>query len=439
MKILFYLEPHFIRESSTQFTWIAKEIVKMYENEFLLKKHNKSQHRLKMLVSRHVNNVLRNDLPVSSFKNLLLGIESKDNDFIDQNYNIKWDEEAIDCWKDLLTGQGSITNFYVTLLEKAYREYPFDLIVYWGTNGAVKKFSNTYSIPSISMELGPTRNPFFETLYFDFIGVNGNAYTNQVDLEEFESLYSIDEIQSILPISMPNEKELDAMFNVLDIDISNMIYGNLGKNVLIPLQLLDDTNIILYTKYQSMFEFLSDVLPKLLEKGYICYIKPHPGNVYREINKLDHEKCENFCQKQDSVYWLDNFDNANNLLNLYSKMDYIVVLNSSVGFENMLLKNVVIPLGKSPYNIDKNLPTLDDLLNETINLELYEETITKIVNMLLFNYLYFRRDFMSFDNFINAIEYNIYLNDMFKKNSDKFKEQIRMKQIKSIVSYLNYK
>lgn len=438
MNILFYLEPHYIRESSTSHIWIAREIVKMYQNEFMLKKQYKSKHTLKMSVSRHANNKLRKEFEPSAFTNLFIGLEKDENDFIDTNYVSEWNDESISLWTELLTGKGEISEFYFKILERIYASYKFDVIVYWSTNGAVKMFSDTYSIPSIAMELGPSRSPFLETIYFDFQGVNGNSYTNNISPNFIQSDYSIDEIKTILPFFMPHQKALDSMCDILDIDVSGAIYSNLGKNVLIPLQLKDDSNIVLFSTYNSMNEFLNDLVPKLTNAGYTCYVKPHPGNVDRKVNTDDHNQCKEFCEKFEAVYWLDNFDNQNNLVNLYSKMDYTVVVNSSVGFENMLLGNIIIPLGKSPYNIGNGFPTLNDLISNKIDIEEYEKMITKIVNLLLFNYLYFRKDFYSFDTFVHAVKYNIYLEDIFKKNPDKFTETVANKNIKTLISYLNY-
>jgi len=381
VKILFYLEPHYIRESFTNYLWIAREVIKLYQNEFLLKKEYKSKHTLRMSVSRHANNALREEFEATAFTNLFIGLNKEENDFIDKHYVSDWNEESIKLWADLLTGKGEISEFYFKILERIYSSYKFDVIVYWSTNGAVKMFSDTYSIPSIAMELGPTRKPFLETIYFDFQGVNGNSYTNNIKLNLIESNYSLDEIKNILPFFMPHEKILDATCDILDIDTSSVIYNNLGKNVLIPLQLKDDSNIVLFSQYSSMKEFLKDVIPKLTNAGYICYVKPHPGSVYRQVNQDDHGECKTFCEELEKVFWLDNFDNTNNLINLYSKMDYTVLINSSVGFENMLLNNIIIPLGKSPYNIGDEFPTLDDLITNKINVEEYKEMITKIVNL----------------------------------------------------------
>lgn len=438
MNILFYLEPHYIRESSTNYLWIAREVIKMYQDEFMLKKNNKSKHTLKMSVSRHANNTLREEFEPEAYKNLFIGLTREENDYIDNNYISEWNDESVELWSNLLSGKGEISKFYFKLLERIYLEYKFDVIVYWSTNGSVKMFSNTYSIPSVAMELGPTRLPYFETLYFDFQGVNGNSYTNNINLDLITYKYTIEEIKSILPFFMPHNKTLDSLHDVLELDVSSVIYNNLGRNILIPLQLKDDSNIILFSKYNSMEEFLQDILPKLLNAGYICYIKPHPGNVHRQINIDDHLICKSYCESLENIYWLDEFDNTKNLINLYSKMDYTVLVNSSVGFENLLLNKVVIPLGKSPYNINNKFPTLNDLINGKIDIVEYEKTANKIVNFLLFNYLYFRKDFLSFDLFLNAINHNIYLETAYKQNPNEFSQFTTQQAIKRTLSYLNY-
>jgi len=438
MNILFYIESHPIRNSFTEFYWIVEELLKMIDDEFNSKNHTISTIEIRLLCSRHIHDKIVKHLEHMNINRFILGLTNEENNYILDKYHKHWDKSQLNVWKELLKGVGEISNFYESIIERVYQSYQFDTIVYWGTNGAIKNFSKKHNIPAISMELGCTRSPFFQSCYFDFKGVNGNAYTNDIDLDSFEQDYSLEEIQTFLPVKQFKDKSFDAIHDVINDPSAGYLYRTIGKNVLLPLQLMDDANIILYSKYSSMLEFLEDVLPKLTTAGYCCFVKPHPGNIFRVINADDHQKCKKFCEAYNNVHWLENFENNKYLLSLYSKIDYFVVINSSVGFEAMLLGKIVIPLGQSPYNISNELPTLSNLLEGNIDKVSYQKTLIKIVNFLLFNYLYFKDEAFNFNSFISAIEFNSKLFFLYNNDKKSFQDFIPRKSIQSQSSYLRY-
>lgn len=439
MKILFYVEPHPIRESLTNHGWIASEFIDMLEDEFRNKKHFVENVQIKLLVSRGIHTVIQEKKEQEVYKDFLIGLSREENDYIQENYLKDWDKESISEWQLLMNGEGEVSLFYEKILQRVYINiFDFDVIVYWGTNGAVKNFSKNYNIPAIAMELGCTRKPFFDSLYFDFLGANGRAYTNQIDIEKVQNSYSFDEIRYFLPFSLMNQQRRDGLFNPINSKYSKEIYLNSGKNILIPLQLADDANILQYSKYNSMFQFLNEIVPRLIENGYTCFIKPHPGNVYRQYNKDDHERCAEYCQEFESVFWLDDIDNNRDYPSLLMKMDCIVVINSSVGFESMLLGKLVIALGDSPYNLSHKLPSLDNFISNQIDMVAYNNTIQKITKLLLFNYLHFKDRGFSFVEFIQVIKYNIKLDNLWNTNRERFKEFVLSNQINSLDDYMTF-
>lgn len=437
MKILFYVEPHPMRDNLVEFYWIVEELLKMLDDEYNNKKHSVSTISTKLLCSRSIHAEVLKQLKEMDTKEFILGLSKEENDFILENYYKKWDEEQLLVWRDLLKGEGAVSQYYEDILKRIYKSYQFDVIVYWGTNGAVKNFSNQYSIPAIAMELGCTRKPFFQSVYFDFKGVNGAAYVNEIDLDKVKPQYTLEEIKTFLPLKQFKEKSFDAMHDVLEHSCADAVYSD-AKKVMIPLQLMDDANIILYSKYNSMLEFLEDIIPSLVERGYRCFIKPHPGNIVRAINMQDHNSCKEYTQKFENVYWLEKFDNNKNLLSFYSKMDAFVVINSSVGFEAMLLGKTIVLLGHSPYNISKQLPSLEEFLADSFDKQEYMQTITAIVNLLLFHYLHHKDKAFSFNSFIEAICFNEELFYLYEENKEKFEQMVLNTQINTKLSYLRY-
>jgi len=435
MNILFYVEPHATRSNPLELSWVAEKLVQMLLDEED-KKYTISSTSTKLLCTRHIHTYLSSKYQ-DNINQYVLGLTKEENDFVLDGFTQEWNKQSLGLWKDLLSGCGKISAYYENILKRVYSAYKFDVIVYWGTNGAVRNFSNAYNVPAIAMEMGCVRNPFFQSAYFDFRGVNGGSYLNEIELEKFESLYTLKQIQTLLPIKQFANKATDAMHDVLYHKVADEIYKNSGKNVLIPLQLMDDTNIILYSKYETMLEFLEDVIPPLISKGYSCFIKPHPGNVVRSINIEDHGKAQKYCNEIENVFWLDDFDNNKYLLSLYSKMDVFVVVNSSVGFEAMMLGKVIILLGKSPYNLSETLPTMEEFLIQNFNHQEYFHTITKIVNLLLFHYLYFKQDAFSYGAFVNAVKFNMNLFFIFN-DKKKFQNAIFNNFIHYKMDYLHY-
>lgn len=436
MNILFFMEPYPMRNNSVEFSWIAEELMKMLLDEYS-KKYSISSHTTKLLCTRAIHSHLNAVYPNDKVNDYILGLTKEENDYISKSFEDEWNIESLHIWKNLLEGKGETSLYYEDILKRVYSKYKFDVIVYWGTNGAVRNFSKNYNIPAIAMEMGCVRDPFFMSAYFDFRGVNGGSYLNEIELSKFNAPYTLEQIETILPIKQFADKSIDALHDVIYHQVADEVYKNSGKNVLIPLQLMDDTNIILYSKYNTMLEFLQDVIPKLSANGYSCYVKPHPGNVVRKINTDDHTKAKKYCDTVENVFWLDSFDNNKYLLSLYSKMDAFVVINSSVGFEAMLLGKIVILLGKSPYNLSNNLPTIEKFISEDFDYEEYLVCITKIVNLLLFHYLYFKQDAFNYTSFINAIQFNMNLFFTFD-DKQKFQNTIFNAIVNNKMSYMQY-
>ncbi len=424
MKILFYLEPHPVRERYESFSWIGRKICEMLEDQYVNQKNNKSMNvpNIKILTSRYYSEL---NIKYPELKKHFLGMSREENDSLKRFYG-DWNTDTISVWEELMLGSGEVSINYNNILSRIKNEiFDFDTIIYWSTNGAVKSFAEKNSLYSIAMELGCTRKPFYETIYFDPIGVNGNALTGRIkvhDLPEADLL----KIQNELPFYFKNHALIDAKHNVIKSKHVEKIYKEPNKNILIPLQLDDDSNIILFSKYNTMLDFLEDIIPKLIEAGYTCFIKPHPGSKDREITRTGHENCHEYCYGSKNVIWLDDIDSNLDYLALLDKMNAIVTINSSVGFEGMILGKLIITMGKSPYSLD-GLPTIEDFLDEKIDFEEYYVNIAKIVNFMLFEYLAPRDLAFDFNYFVEYVNRAHKTYDLFTScsNSEFTKEYIQ--------------
>lgn len=233
---------------------------------------------------------------------------------IKNKYLAGWNEESISLWKDLMTGKGDISEFYKGLLKNIYETvYKFDVLVYWGTNGAVTDFCNTMRIPAISMELGCIRKPFFDSICFDFLGANGLSYINKVSTDNMHTASKSENIYSSF------SRNIKCKAHKISSVHAEELYRDQEMNILIPLQLADDANVILHSEYENSLLFLQDVLPKLTAKGFKCFVKPHPGNFIRQYNKNDHKNCKQYCDSFDNAYWLNDIDQDKDYIAMRSR------------------------------------------------------------------------------------------------------------------------
>ena len=416
MKILFYLEPHPIRERYESFSWVGHKICEMLEDQYTNQKYNKSMKvsNIKILTTRYYSDL---NIKYPKLKKHFLGMSKEENDGLSK-FNAKWDFDTITVWKELMLGTGEVSEYYEDILNRIKNKiFDFDIVVYWSTNGAVKSFAEKNSVYSIAMELGCTRKPFYETIYFDPIGVNGNALTNKIrvnDLPDSDLL----KIQNELPFYFKNHALIDSKYNVINSRYVEKIYKDPTKNILIPLQLDDDSNMILFSKYNTMLDFLEDILPKLIDAGYTCFIKPHPGSKDREITDIGHNNCHEYCYEFKNVVWLDDIDSQVDYLTLLDKMEAIVTVNSSVGFEGMILGKMVIAMGKSPYSLN-GLPGIEDFLNRKIDFEEYDVNVAKIVHFMLFDYLAPRDLAFDFNYFFEYVKRACKTYDLYTSYSNK--------------------
>ena len=310
------------------------------------------------------------------------------------SFATRWDDHAVAAWCDLMQGKGKISEIYFDILQYLVNQYKIEYFVYWGSNHTIKKFCDSIGIYSAAMELGPTRPPFRETRYCDFAGVNGDSHIRHVDIEQFEPI-NLASWRMSGGISFKDGSMEDSVFRPLTTKYAERIYKKKYKTALVVLQLDDDSNCLIHSRYSGMLEMLQEVIPQCLAAGWQVLIKPHPGAApernqgkARWRNVQAHLDCRAYLEDcdQERVVWLDDVP-VNEYTSLLSKMDAVISVNSSVGFEAMLLEKIVVALGNAPYNIQNKLPELQEVLNENVNGEKYADLCARTGNLLLNHYL----------------------------------------------------
>ncbi len=139
-------------------------------------------------------------------------------------------------------------------------------------------------------------------------------------------------------------------------EIENLDLEKFKPFIFFPLQVNSDTQIILNSPYNSMYEAIEDVLPALKSTGYKIIIKEHP----LEVEPVDYSSFTN--GEQVILTRKASLDE----LILHS--EFVVNINSSVGLQSIAKNKKVLVLGDSFYN---NAPSA--LNYQTISKDLKEE------------------------------------------------------------------
>lgn len=259
-----------------------------------------------------------------------------------------------------------------------------DVIAVW--NGFTGLVANTLrivaedlKIPSFFMERGLFKN----SLFIDKKGCNGAASIASVNYNE--------EVKSF------SEKQKNEVYNLfkdrvvfesknIDFDKYKELLDK--KIIFFPLQVTRDTNILLYSKFNSMRHAFHEIYSQLNDENTVFIIRPHPeesANQFINIPKLKNV----FIYEEESLeFWIEN-------------SHLIVTINSTVGLEAMLKGKPVISLGESIYSSFKYLQ------------KLYYPDLVKVCSSNytdeLKNYLMY---FVSSNLLIEGSKYNI---DIIKK------------------------
>ena len=311
------------------------------------------------------------------------------------DFAVRWDAAAIEAWCDLMRGRGAIAELYWDVLEFLARKYKPDGFAYWGTNHTILKFCEANGLRSVAMELGPTRSPFRETRYCDFMGVNGDAMTCGLDPQAFRPL-NLERWRRFGGVLYPDKRRQDAFFTPLTTQWAGKIYRRERPLALVIMQLDDDSNCLVHSRFSGMAEMISEVVPQLVDAGWQVLVKPHPGaapgmNILknRQQNVIGHENARAFIETRypdGEAVWIDDVP-VDEYVSLLGKIDVAISVNSSMGFEAMLAGKVAITLGNAPYNVKGGLPTLDDLVEGRIDRAAYDDYAARVATIMTKYYL----------------------------------------------------
>lgn len=386
MKILAYIEPHPIRNHHVEFADVGKYLV-----EALLNAAARDGLDVRVFANHAVA-----DLMVASYPQLahrLLRPTSDETEAIGR-FDENWDESAIAGWLDLVRGIGSQTELYAGILRRIHEAFPFDVIVLWAENGAARLVVREVGAVAIHTEFGPTRPPFPSTAYFDLLGANGGALVRTLPASMIESVSTIPTETWLTQVARKLGEPLGLLESRALIP-RHATQELLPRQpfVLIPLQLADDLNALLYSPYKTPAEFLRDTIPALLDQGVKVVVKGHPGaavrpyNIRKEVEALKQAKAfgPDVTVLPREIEWAD----ATAVL---AQAVAVCTVNSSMGFEALLLGKTCLLRGAALYDVQGRIQARGVRLARSEPERIWD---AKLATLLMGSYLLPMRDMLS--------------------------------------------
>lgn len=371
-KILIYIEPHPIRNYYEEFHDVGLLLCKaMYQAG------RRSGYDFRFFSNDAVIDRIVTSEPNLSY--LSLRMTAKENSLL-ENFFHPWDKSSIDQWTSLVRGEGAAAEFYFHVLERLHRDFEFTGVLLWSDNGAVRNFCKFHNIIALHAEYGPTRAPFHQTIYFDPQGTNGAAAVLEAPFEELTPSIIVPSETWVTRQgkNWNHESEvglIDAPFTANLDFLQNFELPS--PFIFIPLQLEDDLNTQLYSKFPTPEAFLRETIPEILESGLNVVVKGHPAAPARPYNLSAEIRALNYADSfGDRVKILPRNSRALDSVMTVMQSTAVATINSSVGFEALLLGKPVFLYGAALYNI-KNA------LNKNFtNLQNANEHTTKIIDKL---------------------------------------------------------
>ena len=222
----------------------------------------------------------------------------------------------------------------------------------WVNNKCFKKVLNTEGIPVIHHEMGPLRpTTYIPTIYFDYSGVNGDTEFDK----RFEEFLKVADQVPIL-----DRKELLRIVAPKNYKYLWEILGNKSRayDIGVGLQVEVDTNLLLFNNSRNWIDPL--LAAQRDSKAQKILVRPHPAAGI-SLKPTDRIEIDDVINKK--------------ALDFINRCDKIYCLNSSVGFEALLLGRKSEIFGESPF---KSLCHMD------------EDTLLKALNFTIFGYLIHR-------------------------------------------------
>jgi Capsule polysaccharide biosynthesis protein len=343
VRILAYVEPHPIRNSPMQFGHVGRIIAQGLSSAALWEKFE-----YRILANHAIADQLSREVP--QVVPWLLRPTAQEAAAI-REYDRTWNEAAIEVWLGLVTGRGSVSALYAGMLRRIHAAFPFEVVLLWSENGAVTQVARELGATPVHAELGPTRRPFPPTVYLDGRGTNGNASVTRVPLSVVESARVVPRETWLTPsLHSPSPGLLESGVSWPSPAVSALLPRE--PYVFIPMQFADDLNTLSHSGCRTPAEFIESVIPECLERGLRVVVKGHPGVAERPYNlAMEIRALATARAMGDEVVVLPRSISSSDTLAAVAQANSVCTINSSLGFESILIGKSVSLLGAAVYDV----------------------------------------------------------------------------------------
>lgn len=346
MKVLFYIEPHPMRDS-------------LFE------------HRGTLEVLRRLRATLPEGHEARIFCNHVLGDELLSRSALGWaellqpgaaerarilGFAQSWFPGGMAQWCALMRDpEAEVTRFYTDLLCRLHREeYAFDAILCWGENRAVRAAAERLGVRLAFIELASFRAPFPEAYLIDPEGVNGAAAVRRQAPSA--------EAARAVPSEADLRRILQERFHGAALPPAAPRAADGPPTALVALQLADDANLLLYSEFATIEAYLEAAVAPLLAAGWRVALKPHPGARLRGGHVWDaQDRALRRWAGEAGVVALPEIDPLDPVARLRG-VDLVVSTNSSLSFEAILCGTLGVVLGRACYALPGALPTLAEAI-----------------------------------------------------------------------------
>lgn len=238
------------------------------------------------------------------------------------SYSLKMNYNNNLVFKKFLTDK--IDGLYKDIKSNLANHIDVEAVLTWCNCPSLSIAANELDIPVIHLELGPMREPAFRsTGYFDFRGVNGNTEAEYRYLNEGVGLKCSIEMSDLYDYFSRNNR----IGHVAD-NSSPFCFG-------VPLQVDDDSNIIAFSGEFTNQSLVTHALTKAEKKPIL--VRQHPGGGFRPNTSK-----------------LISIDDSPNVFHFLTQCERVITINSSVGFEALLMGKEACVLGDSSFKFITN-------------------------------------------------------------------------------------
>ena len=242
-------------------------------------------------------------------------------------------------YRNLMLGQVNYAEIkrWRNIYKKAIDKIKPDVVFTWNVDRTLKQITDQSDILLINNEVSVLRSPYPQSYFYDPCGVAAGSSIKRLWKEKYSHEHIDDGRREL--VRRLRDHMRSSMNELCDRDQVKARLGLSGKKLaLVLLQVENDSNIIAYSPFKSMPEFLDAFLAQIVDE-YDVIIKRHPSEIettgFASANLAGNVK---FVDHEFSVP------------DLAGVSDCVFTINSTGGFEALMLHKRVITFGESFYS-----------------------------------------------------------------------------------------